>query len=56
MEMRPTFAALQQIGYNGYVSVECFSPGGAILSGPYEEVLPVSAAWMRARWAEAKAS
>jgi sugar phosphate isomerase/epimerase len=56
MEMRPTFKALQQIGYDGYVSVECFSPGGAILSGPYEEVLPVSAAWMRARWAEAKAS
>jgi sugar phosphate isomerase/epimerase len=53
MEMRPTFAALQEIGYGGYVSVECFSPGGALLSNAYEVALPASAAWMRARWAEA---
>jgi sugar phosphate isomerase/epimerase len=55
MEMRPTFAALQEIGYGGYVSVECFSPGGAILSDACEVALPRSAAWMRARWAEAPA-
>lgn len=53
LDLRPTFGALQQIGYDGYVSVECFSPGGAILSGPYEDVLPVSATYMRERWTEA---
>ncbi len=54
LDPRPTFAALQEIDYDGYVSVECFSPGGAVLSGPYEVALPKSAAWMRARWAEAR--
>ncbi len=54
MEMRPTFAALQQISYEGYVSVECFSPGGAILSDAYEVALPRSAEWMREKWAEAQ--
>lgn len=52
MEMRPTFRALQDIGYEGYVSVECFSPGGAVLSDAYEVALPRSATWMRERWAE----
>ncbi len=53
LDHRPTFAALREIGYDGYVSVECFSPGGAVLSGPPEIVLPMSKAWMRERWAEA---
>jgi sugar phosphate isomerase/epimerase len=53
MEMRPTFRALQEIGYDGYVSVECFSPGGAVLSDAYEVALPRSATWMRERWTEA---
>jgi sugar phosphate isomerase/epimerase len=53
MEMRPTFRALQDIGYDGYVSVECFSPGGAVLSDAYDIALPRSATWMRERWAEA---
>jgi sugar phosphate isomerase/epimerase len=53
LDPRPTYAALQRIGYDGYVSVECFSPGGAILSDAYEIALPRSAAWMRERWAEA---
>lgn len=53
MEMRPAFRALQDIGYDGYISVECFSPGGAILSEAYEQALPKSSAWMRARWEEA---
>lgn len=48
----PTFATLREIGYDGYVSVECFSPGGAVLSGPNAIVLPKSVAWMRERWAE----
>lgn len=53
MEMRPAFRALQEIGYQGYISIECFSPGGAILSDAYEIALPRSAEWMRARWDEA---
>lgn len=53
MEMRPAFRALQDIGYDGFISVECFSPGGAILSEAYELALPKSAAWMRNRWEEA---
>jgi len=53
LDHRPTFAALQETGYDGYVSVECFSPGGAVLSGPAEIVLPKSTAWMRERWVEA---
>ena len=55
LDLRPTFRALQHIGYNGYVSVECFSPGGAILSAPYEVALPRSAVYMRERWEEASA-
>lgn len=53
LDLRPTFGALQQIGYDGFVSVECFSPGGAILSDTYEVALPRSATYMRERWAEA---
>jgi len=52
LDHRPAFAALREIGYDGYVSVECFSPGGAVLSGPPEIVLPTSTAWMRERWAD----
>lgn len=53
LDLLPTFGALQQIGYDGFVSVECFSPGGAILSDTYEVALPRSATYMRERWAEA---
>jgi sugar phosphate isomerase/epimerase len=54
LDLVPTFGALHHIGYDGYVSVECFSPGGAILSSTYETALPRSAAYMRDRWAAAQ--
>ncbi len=53
MVMAPTFAALQQTGYDGYISWECFSPGGAILSDAPEVALPRSVVWLRQQWAEA---
>ncbi len=47
LDPRPAFAALKQIGYGGWLSLECR------LSGPPEDVLPASARYLRAKWDEA---
>jgi sugar phosphate isomerase/epimerase len=49
LDPRPAFGALQQIGYDGWLSLECR------LSGPADTVLPASARYLRAMWDEAGA-
>ena len=47
LDFRPGFAALKEIGYDGYLGIECG------ISGPYEEALAESAGLLRELWAEA---
>ncbi len=49
LDFRPGFQALREIGYTGTLEVECRS-----LSGPPEEVLPRSVAYLRGLWLEAE--
>lgn len=44
LDPRPAFRALRQIGYGGWLSLECR------LSGPPEQVLPASARYLQAMW------
>ena len=47
-DFMPGFRALKEIGYTGMIEVECRS-----LSGPADEVLPRSAAYLRRTWERA---
>ncbi len=47
MDFRPAFAALREIGYQGYVSIECWSPDGPKIAGPPEDALPAALRFMR---------
>lgn len=53
IDFRPFFAALQEIGYDSYISLECFHPSGSGLSGPAAETLKRSASYLRDAWAAA---
>jgi len=53
IDFRPFFAALQEIGYDSYISLECFHPSGSGLSGPAAETLKRSASYLRDVWAAA---
>ena len=53
MVMEPAFAALQQTGYDGYLSIECFSPAGPVITGDPETALPETARYLRERWDKA---
>ncbi|HQY30481.1 MAG TPA: TIM barrel protein, partial [Thermomicrobiales bacterium] len=47
------FAALKEINYRGYISLECSALGGEyLLAGP-DVMLPASVAFLRERWANA---
>ncbi len=46
----PAFAALKAIDYQGFVSIECWSPKGPRLSGDPAAVLPASIHLMRSQW------
>jgi sugar phosphate isomerase/epimerase len=48
LDFRPGFGALKEMGYTGWIEIECRR-----LSGPPEEVLPRSADYLRRLWAEA---
>jgi sugar phosphate isomerase/epimerase len=50
------FAALQEIGYAGYVSIECFSLAGPRITGDPEVSLPETVRFLRERWANAAVS
>lgn len=49
MDFRPAFAALREIGYQGYVSIECWSPDGPRIAGSPEDALPAALRFMRAQ-------
>lgn len=55
MDIIPAFRALQQIGYDGWVSMECYSPSGAYIEGDPETALPETVRYLRSHWAEAEA-
>jgi sugar phosphate isomerase/epimerase len=44
LDLRPGFAALKEVGYDGYLGIECR------VSGPYDEALAESAALLRELW------
>lgn len=44
LDFRPGFAALKEIGYDGYLGIECR------VEGPLDEAIPASAAWLRDLW------
>lgn len=48
LDLRPGFCALKELGYTGWIEIECRR-----LSGRPEEVLPRSAAYLRRLWREA---
>lgn len=53
LDFRPFFRGLQDIGYTGAVSIECFSSRGPVVSGDPEVVLPASVRFMRSAWDDA---
>ncbi len=52
MDFRPAFAALKEMNYSGFVSIECWSPDGPKIAGPADEALPATVAFLRNIWAE----
>ncbi len=52
MDFRPTFTALSGIGYQGWISLECFSLGGPRVTDPPSESLPRSVDLLRQVWRE----
>lgn len=46
----PSFAALQEIGYDGYVTIECWLPAGAHIDGDPETAFPASIRYLREAW------
>jgi sugar phosphate isomerase/epimerase len=47
LDFRPGFRALKEIGYEGYVAIECR------IDGPYDEAVRETAAYLRREWAAA---
>lgn len=52
LDFRPGFAALKEINYQGYISIECWQPQGAVILGDPEQALPETVAFLRQTWAE----
>lgn len=53
MNLQPTFAALKQIGYDGYISIECSALGGPSLQRGVDAALEETIAYLRRAWTEA---
>jgi sugar phosphate isomerase/epimerase len=53
LDFRSPFAALKACGYTGYLSIECWSPGGPKLSGDPDEVLPGTVRFLHSAWDDA---
>ncbi|MGH2616398.1 MAG: sugar phosphate isomerase/epimerase family protein [Thermomicrobiales bacterium] len=47
LDFRPGFRALKEIGYDGYLAIECR------VDGPYDDAIRDAATWIRAEWAAA---
>jgi sugar phosphate isomerase/epimerase len=50
LNFAPTFRALNEIGYAGYVSIECTGLGGPLASGGAETMLPATVEFLRTQW------
>ena len=50
LDYRPGFTALKAIGYDGNISIECWSPAGAVIAGDPEEALPETVRFLRREW------
>jgi sugar phosphate isomerase/epimerase len=50
LDFLPTFRALKQIGYEGYISIECSALDGPLAAGGPDAMLPATAAFLRERW------
>jgi sugar phosphate isomerase/epimerase len=46
----PPFRALKEIGYTGYVSIECTAFGGPLESGGPDAMLPATVEFVRTHW------
>ena len=55
IDFGPFFGALREIGYGGFIALECFHPSGSGLSGPAAETLKRSATYLREVWAASQA-
>ena len=53
LPFEPPFAALQETGYAGYLSIECFTLAGPRIAGDPEVSLPETVRFLRERWANA---
>ena len=51
LDFRRPFAALKEMNYQGYLSIECWSPKGPRLSTDPEQALPRTVAFLRDIWA-----
>ena len=50
LDLTKPFAALHEIDYSGYVSIECFSPAGPRIEGDPETAFPESIRYLRDIW------
>ena len=50
LDLTKPFAALHEINYSGYVSIECFSPAGPRIEGDPETAFPESIRYLRDIW------
>jgi sugar phosphate isomerase/epimerase len=53
MDFRPGFAALKEINYQGYISIECWSPEGAFIEGDPNIALLETVHFLRSAWEKA---
>lgn len=53
LDFRPGFAALKALDYQGFISIECWSPQGPVIEGPPESALPETVRFLRSEWADA---
>jgi sugar phosphate isomerase/epimerase len=54
LDYRPGFAALKDIHYAGYISIECWQPEGAVIQGDPEVALPETVRYLRQVWGDVK--
>ena len=50
LDFQPTFTALKQIGYDGFVSIECSALGGPALKKGADAALAESVDFLRTQW------
>lgn len=53
LNFRPGFAALKAIGYQNFISIECWSPQGPVIEGAPDSALPETVHFLRSEWAGA---